>query len=262
MIDLLKAKEAFKKYVSQFDMENERISLKISHTMRVFNISKKIATRLELEEEQIKLAQLIGLLHDIGRFKQEEQYHTYVDRKSMDHAEYGANLLKKDNFIREFIEDSKYDTTILKAVSNHNKDQIEENLSKEDELQAKIIRDADKIDNLDLKSFEKIEVLFDKKEINTQKISNEVYQDFLAHRSILLSKKKTDMDSWLSYIAFIFDVNFLPSFQIIKENKYIDRLVDRIDYQDLETREKMKQIRQIANQYVEDKILNKSCEND
>ena len=39
---------------------------------------------------------VIGLLHDIGRFEQEAQYHTFNDFKSMDHGDYGAEYLKNN----------------------------------------------------------------------------------------------------------------------------------------------------------------------
>ena len=48
--------------------------------------------------------------------------------------------------IRKFIEPSKYDEIIRKDIINHNKFAIEEGLTEEELLFAKLIRDADKID--------------------------------------------------------------------------------------------------------------------
>ena len=74
MIDIEKAYIEFDKYVSHFNPNNGRIKLKIDHIKRVATMSKKIAKNLNLDEEQVKLAELIGLFHDIGRFKQAELY--------------------------------------------------------------------------------------------------------------------------------------------------------------------------------------------
>ena len=124
MIDIVKAKKAFVEYVKNYDIKNDRIKLKIEHIERVSQIAKKLATKLELEEEDIKLAELIGLLHDIGRFEQVKIYDTFVDKNSINHGEFGIHILfnKKDGIIRNFIEDKQYDKIIEKAILNHNKD--------------------------------------------------------------------------------------------------------------------------------------------
>ena len=70
MIDINKAKSEFMEYVKNYDQDNPRIVLKISHSFRVMEQSKKIAESINLDEEQIELATLIGLLHDIARFEQ------------------------------------------------------------------------------------------------------------------------------------------------------------------------------------------------
>ena len=72
MIDIENANIQFNKYVSQFNPNEGRIKLKIDHINRVAIMSKKIAQNLHLSDEQVKLAELIGLFHDIGRFKQAE----------------------------------------------------------------------------------------------------------------------------------------------------------------------------------------------
>ena len=47
---------------------------------------------LNLEKEDIKLAELIGLLHDIGRFEQLKRFNTFVDKKSINHGEFGGEI--------------------------------------------------------------------------------------------------------------------------------------------------------------------------
>ncbi len=47
----------------------KKIRLKVEHTYRVADISEQIAEKLGLSEEDIALAWLIGMLHDIGRFE-------------------------------------------------------------------------------------------------------------------------------------------------------------------------------------------------
>ena len=125
MIDKIKAEKEFKKYVAPYDVTNSKIAMKIAHTYRTAEVAKQIAESLNLDKENIELAWLIGLLHDVGRFEQLRIYDTFNDRESIDHADFGAKLLYEDGLIKQFISDRKYDDIIYKAIKNHNKFDIE-----------------------------------------------------------------------------------------------------------------------------------------
>ena len=131
-MNLEKAKLEFIKYTQNYDLENENIERKQLHSLRVMDISNEIAKALNLEQEEIDLATLIGLLHDIARFEQYTQFKTYKDLESFDHGDFGAQILEKD--IRKYVENKQFDEIIIKAVKNHNKFKIEEGLTKTEEL--------------------------------------------------------------------------------------------------------------------------------
>ena len=122
-------------------------------------------------------------------------------------------------------------------------------------MHSKIIRDADKLDNFRVKEKENFENIFPGKynpeTINYEIVSPKVYKDFMNYQCIKLEDRKTQIDFWVCVIAFIFDLNFYISLQYIKDKNYIDILVDRIEYKNEETKEKMKQIRQCAKEYLE-----------
>lgn len=90
MIDINKAKQFYKEYISQYNPEDPRIALKIVHIYRTAEESKRLAEKLNLSKEDNLLAELIGLLHDIGRFEQVKIYNTFLDKISVNHAEYGV----------------------------------------------------------------------------------------------------------------------------------------------------------------------------
>ena len=146
MINIEKVNKKFDEYVSNFNVEQGRIKLKIEHIKRVAKISTQIAQYLDLNKEQTALAEAIGIFHDIGRFKQVEMYDTFSDKDSTNHAELGVKILFEDNLIDEFEIEEKYKKIIKIAVINHNRDKIEEGLTEEENLFCKIIRDADKLD--------------------------------------------------------------------------------------------------------------------
>lgn len=256
MIDFEKAKNEFKKYLEDYDLFDGMIQLKVRHTYGVVVLSEYISKDLGLDEENIQLAKLIALLHDIARFEQAKEFGDYRDYKTLDHAELAIKILFENNLIRNFIEDNKYDNIILKAIKNHNKLEIEEGLNEMELLHAKIIRDADKTDNFRVKANDKFEDIFNssKEKLENDVITDKIYNDFINNKIIISKERKTDMDCWVSYLAFIFDYNFISGLKYIKEKDYINILVDRINYKVTDTKEKMEIIRKHALNYIDNKI--------
>lgn len=168
-INIEEAKEEFIKYTEKFNTKDENIERKQQHSLRVMKIAEQIATNLKLNEEQIQLATLIGLLHDIGRFKQYTDIEVGNNLEEFDHGDYGAKVLFEEGLIRKFIETNKYDEIIKKSIKNHNKFSIETGLTQEELLFAKLIRDADKIDIL----YESIDIYYknNEEEVNKSVLS-------------------------------------------------------------------------------------------
>ena len=258
MIDFKHAMKAFKKYLEQFDFQYGKIDLKIRHTYGVVKASEYIANKLNLNNEDIELTKLIALLHDIGRFEQIKQSDSFIDNKDMDHAILGNDILFKNNLIRDFIEDTQYDNIISKAILNHNRLYIEDGLTERELLHAKIIRDADKTDNFRVKAEENFENIMDnssKDILENDIISNNIFNDFMNSKIIVREDRKTYMDFWVSYIAFIFDYNYKFGLEYIKEMNYINTIVDRLDYKNIDTKQKMELIRKHALEFIDKRML-------
>jgi len=88
-----KALAAFQEYTDRYDSSRDMIRLKIEHSYRVCGLCQQIARSLDLPEEEVDIAWLTGLLHDVGRFEQQRVYGTFADADSIDHAKYGARIL-------------------------------------------------------------------------------------------------------------------------------------------------------------------------
>ena len=95
MIDLAYAKQQFDAFLDEFDREDDKIKLKIVHTYAVVDAVREIAVRMGLRQEEIYLAELIALLHDIGRFEQLRQFGSF-EPTTMNHAADGVELLFGD----------------------------------------------------------------------------------------------------------------------------------------------------------------------
>ena len=248
------AKNEFTKFVSQYDMENKKIKRKYGHSYRVMENAGRIAESLKLSNEEIELSKLIGLLHDIGRFEQERIYKTFKDHESIDHGDLGVEILKKDNYIRKYIEEDKYDDIILKAIKNHNKLYIEEGLTKQELLFSKIVRAADKLDIF----YEGVEMFWTNKEeieeVNKSKLSDKAIETF--NKNNLMDRKNiiTEADKVLNFIGFMFDINFRYDFEILKKENYINKILDKFEFIDEVTSNQMKNARKIANEYIEKQL--------
>lgn len=161
MIDLKKAQQVFNHYVHKYNINDDKVALKISHTYRVMQRCQEIAESLKLEQEDIELAGLIGLLHDIGRFEQLRRYDSFIDNKTVDHAALGIEILFNDGLIELFDIDKQYYSLIKTAVFNHNKYEIEPDLDNHTYLHCQIIRDGDKIDIFNTGLLESFEAFLD-----------------------------------------------------------------------------------------------------
>lgn len=252
-IDIIKAKKAFKEYVKNYNPEDAKIKIKIAHIERVTQIAKQLAENLNLDKEDIELAELIGLLHDIGRFEQIKLYNTFLDKDSVNHAEYGVKVLFEDGVIRKFIEDDKYDKIIKLAILNHNKIEIEDGLTEQENLHVKIIRDADKTDIFYVLTVADKKEVWYSSDLSDQKISEEVYKDFLKNRLIEYKKVKTGIDLLVINFSYIFDLYFKESIRIIEENNYLEKIYNRFKFNDQKTKERIEEIYTITKKYLEEK---------
>lgn len=253
MIDIAKVKEEFEKYVADFDITDDKILLKKEHIERVATLSKMIATNVGLNKEEILLAEVIGYFHDIGRFEQVRKYNTFNDRASVNHAEYSNKVLFEDRLIEKFNIDKKYWSIIEKAVLNHNKDKIEKNLTDEEKLFAKIIRDADKLDIFYVICNYKLETVFWFDRFDIEKIDAAVFNEYKEKHRVNYKNIHNNADQICAFYAFVFDLNFDISRKYLKEKDYLNYFAKRLEmaFDSSKVKEQLKEIVTISNNYLE-----------
>lgn len=214
MIDI---NDVFKEYVNSYDINNIKIKRKYDHSYRVKQLARDLSEYLNLDEDNKYLAELIGLLHDIGRFEQVKIYNSFVDYETIDHGDFGVKILFEDGLIRKFIKDNKYDNIIYNAIKNHNKLNIEPGLDEISLLHSKIIRDADKIDILYIKS-NKAEKI-----VEEYGPTKEVEEDFFKNKLSENKKIVTSIDNVIRILSFLYDINYSFSYKYILDNKLIEK---------------------------------------
>lgn len=130
-------------YTTDSDIQNN-ILLKQHHTNKVVENCRALAEALQLSERDAVLAEMIGLFHDIGRFKQYIVYRTFNDRNSVNHALFGLAEIDGLPLLRQLPPE---DLAAFKfAIANHNAMSIAPEPDERKILLARVIRDADKLD--------------------------------------------------------------------------------------------------------------------
>ena len=216
--------EFFNNYYSNYDDSNVKINGKYKHTFRVLSYAEEIARSLDLDEKEITRAKVCALFHDIGRFEQLKQFNTYNDKLSFDHGDKGYEILKENNYDDEIV---------LIAVKYHNKKDVPE-FDELTNIHSKIVRDADKIDILVVHGT--------KLEKKDYEITDEVVSYFINHSLLDINYDNSEVLYILRQLAFIFDINYKKSIEIILNkdliNQKINLLKSKCDNEKIEIIEK------------------------
>jgi hypothetical protein len=185
---------------------------------------EELANRLYLDKEDVILAKTIGLLHDLGRFEQLKLYNSFDD-DLYDHANCACDYLFKNNHIRDFIKDDKYDSIINEAIFNHSKISIRDGLNDRELLFSKMIRDMDKLDIY-------FQVGYEYNQEFKEKPTKRVLDDFYDGKSIEYSLKSNKSDSVITMLAFLNDINFKETFEMLEETDNLGFYLSCVDVSD------------------------------
>lgn len=226
----------FSDYVQTFQSGNpehdRNIDLKDEHTRRVCTEILDIGRSLRLNPEELCLAEIIALFHDVGRFEQYARYGTFSDHRSENHAELGVKILRKHDVLEGFKQSER--ELILRVISYHNRPDLPEKETKECLFFTKLLRDADKVD-----IWRVVTDYYQRKNglrnatielglPDTPEISDEAYADLMAGRIVKIHSMKTLNDFKVLQMALIYDVNFPRTFQIIRERGFMEMIRDAL----------------------------------
>ena len=249
---LLYLRDWFHQYVQGFYSTDEQLQfhvrLKEEHTLRVIEQARFIAKRLSCSPEQLVLAEIAALLHDIGRFKQYQTYRTFNDALSINHAELGRDILEQLDILNGAGLSTKHQEIVKKAVLYHNRRYLPLNIGEEDCLFAKIIRDADKLDifSMLVTGDQENKIPHSPELKRADQYSLHIIEDILQGRLVKRDEITTSSDLMLFRLSWIFDINFACSFLHIIEQHYIEKLITTLPDTD-----DIKNVYQYIKQYAE-----------
>lgn len=236
-------KEKFKKHVEKYDMNETAIIRKFYHSYRVMDYCMLLAKYNNFNEDDTKIAMLVGLLHDYARFEQWTKYKTYSDIDSIDHGDLAVERLFDDNEIVDYCTNEKYYDEIYDAIKYHNKYDYPETLSDHNKLLCNIARDADKLDIFYLLGINK-----DLMEEDDNLISDKIKEDFYNNNSLKRTDVKNKCDHIVLTLAMVFDLSFKYSYEYLKEYKFIDKI-----YENIENKNKFKPYFDYVNKFIEER---------
>ena len=231
-MELEKLKNNFIKYADSFLTGDEdfdfNIKIKRDHSINVAMHSVNICKDESCDENSRKLADAIGLLHDIARFEQYTQFETFNDAASFDHGQKGVEILESTEFKNYF--KSEDVEIVKKCLFFHNKIDFEKTDERIDFF-IRLIRDADKLDIF--------RVILEKLNMKTgpslthhlpdsDDYSDEIVDAILEGRQICYSKRKTQNDMKLTVLNWIQDLNFRYSYEYTLENNIISKLLKKL----------------------------------
>jgi hypothetical protein len=144
----------FEHYTNQFRDQDgvlhPLLELKRCHSLRVAGNARFIAAALSFPESEQRLAEGVGLVHDAGRFTQFAQYGSFRDSDTVDHGAEGRRVLEAQDL--PFIPEPGDRERLFCVVEYHNRKRadIPRGLSPGQDRLLRLIRDADKLDIMEL----------------------------------------------------------------------------------------------------------------
>jgi len=229
-VDLTSLKEWFASYCRSFrnaDADLQRnFDLKELHTRNVCEAARLIAQGGG--ERRLMLAEVTALCHDLGRFPQYQEFRTFKDSESVNHAHLSARILKQCSLL-DFLPQAERGS-VLVAVRLHNAYQLPPGLPPETEDLLRIVRDADKLDIWRV-FIEYFHAPASERASaaglgfpDLPVCSPEVLAAVGAGRMVHLSKLKSLNDFKLLQLSWVYDINFPSTLRLIKERGVLERL--------------------------------------
>lgn len=222
----------FSHYVTTFysasEEQQRNIILKEQHTRRVCREIQDMGQALGLSDPDLLLAETAALFHDLGRFRQWQQYGTFRDDQSENHAAMALRILEENKVLAGLVPEEQ--ELIRQAIRFHNVLSVPESEDYKTMQLIRMLRDADKLDifRVFLDHFnsppEQKNFSVEWNLPETPGCSGAIMSDLRNHRISSLTHVRNRNDFKLLLLGWIFDINFLPAFRQILQRKYVEQI--------------------------------------
>ena len=232
-IDRARVRSAFLAYTAGYNAQDPKVALKLAHTWRVAALCERIARSLAMPAQDVDLAWLSGVLHDVGRFEQLRRYGTFNDAVSIDHALCSTQVLFEQGHIRNYLSrpedlDDPALETLRTAVLRHSAYRLPDGLDSRTVLFCHILRDADKVDILRVNAEVPLEDIYNvsTRALRQSALTPAVVQAFYEHHCVLRSLKQTPADNVAGHASLVYELVFPESLRIAAGQGWLWKLLD------------------------------------
>lgn len=232
LAQLQKIKEWYARYVDQFTDPSGRLhpflQLKKDHSQRVAENARQLAEMSAWKPESIHRAEALGWLHDIGRFLQFKTYKTFSDPLSVNHGEYGCNVVRDAKILLFLSDDEQH--LLLDGIRYHNARTEPDYLNGESLRFLKLIRDADKLDifhvvieSLKRDGFKDLPQMLPQIKLDGA-VSPQIIDSILTHHSCSVTDVQSLTDYLLLQLSWIYDLNYPSTHRLVVQRDIINQL--------------------------------------
>ena len=216
------------RYISNAGNMRPMMELKRVHCAFVAKNCRQLAVSNGWKNSEVYTAEAIGLLHDVGRFPQLEEFGTFRDDLSINHGERGWQAIQESGLLDELAPDLR--DVILNSVRYHNVRIIPDNLPKEHYRWIELIRDADRLDiyrvvldALENKKYEAHpDILLN---LPPDREPSPLIVDLVQQKHPPAYSDLTCVaDFLLVLLSWSYQMNYSATLEIMKERKIIERL--------------------------------------
>jgi hypothetical protein len=224
----------FDAYTSRFfgddECVNAHLRMKQEHTQRTREEILVLAEQLALDDQQKRVAEVVALFHDVGRFPQFAEYRTFNDAKSIDHSHLSVEILRREGVLGVLRREERQ--WVETAIEHHGRKSLPAHLNGQALLFSKLIRDADKLDiyrivtqfyrqyRADPGSFPwKLELP------DEPRCSPAVLEAVRNGQLIEHAMMQTLNDMMLCKLSWVYDVNFAASLARLREQGLLEQIL-------------------------------------
>ncbi|HOO77505.1 MAG TPA: HD domain-containing protein [bacterium] len=210
------------------DDQRRNFAVKRGHTYRVRAEIMALGRNLGLVASAMELAEILALVHDVGRFEQYARFRTFVDRRSLDHAALGADILRSSPALDPL--PPRLRELVLRCVSYHNRAELPAGEGRECLYFTRLLRDADKLDIWRVVTDyyragpgERNPAL-ELELPDTPGFSDEVCRSLLEERMVDSGLLANLNDFKLLQAGWVYGINFTPSLRAVRERGYLESI--------------------------------------
>ena len=227
-----KIRSWWNRFVRRYDAADAEVRLntrlKESHTLRVCRETLGLGRALGMSPEDLRLAGILALLHDVGRFEQYARYRTFADVKSENHALLSLAILRREGVLQKL--SPRTQSIIRRAIRYHNRAELPAVRDRRLLLFARLLRDADKLDIWRLalayyaappgRKNHAISIGLP----DLPGVTPEVLEDLQEERIVASKNIRSLTDLKLLQMGWVFDVNFVPTLRVMVRRGYLEKM--------------------------------------